>query len=125
MLDPAAFKFFNKCTAHVEIMNEEGQLERVVFPFPEFCHFLTAESKRNLVEGVDRDTPGRQLFDFIERSEELHAEMKYLHWLEQSMLWRRLRPCPPSLPSKRCLLLTSQVHAMAQVPSMQVSCHQL
>lgn len=90
VLDEDALRYYGAHTAHIEIINSQGELERVIFSYPPFCMYLTDESKRTLVEGVDRDTPGRIIFDFFERSDVLHAEMKHLAKLEEVRLWRWL-----------------------------------
>ncbi|KAL1510122.1 hypothetical protein AB1Y20_006454 [Prymnesium parvum] len=89
-LDEEALRFYRSYTAHVEIINAQGKLERVLFPFPTFCHHLTEESKQALLEHVDRDTPGRIVFDFFDAIDSLHAEMKHLAKLEGLWLWRML-----------------------------------
>jgi len=47
--------------ARCEIVTASGALERVYFRIPSFCQTLTRESKDELLWGVDRDTPGRQI----------------------------------------------------------------
>ena len=67
----------------------------MLFSFPTFCLKLTEESKKALLESVDRDTPGRTVFDFFDATDSMHAEMKHLENLERIRLWRlllRLKP---------------------------------
>ena len=49
----------------VEIVNALGELERVYFRFPDFCQLLTRRSRDKMLWEVDRETPGKQLSDFV------------------------------------------------------------
>eukprot|EP00966_Prymnesium_polylepis_P255399 5900809-Prymnesium_polylepis.1 len=55
-------EFFSESVARVEIVNANGELERIFFRFPTFCRMLSEEAKQKLLWGVDRDTPGAQLY---------------------------------------------------------------
>ena len=81
-LEPAAREYYDGYTAHVEIVNSQGELERVQFRFPTFCTFLSNDSKQKLLWGVDRDTPGAALYEFFQETTALHAEMKHLEKLQ-------------------------------------------
>jgi len=89
-LDPDALEYYNKYTAHVEIVNSQGELERVQFRFPTFCAYLSDDSKQKLLWGVDRDTPGAALYEFFSETVLLHAEMKHLEQLQSLRVWRVL-----------------------------------
>ena len=77
-------RFIGRC----EIVNATGKLERVYFRIPDFCLLLTEESKQELLWGVDRDTPGKQIQELFERSDELMREMKHQQRLARSPLWQ-------------------------------------
>ena len=65
-----AVAHFEQYVARVEIKNGLGQLERVYFRFPAFCLLLTEESKQEILWGVDRNTPGKQIQELLGRSRE-------------------------------------------------------
>jgi len=89
-LDEEALEYYSKYTAHVEIVNSQGQLERVQFRFPTYCTYLDDDTKQKLLWGVDRDTPGAALYEFFKGTEKMGAEMKHLEKLQDMRLWRVL-----------------------------------
>lgn len=86
-----ALAFYARLTGSCEIVNANGDLERVFFRFPELCLSLTDARKTQLEWAVDRETPGAQLLQFIEAADELHAEMVHGHALEDWWLWRLVK----------------------------------
>ena len=91
MADVEADEFYASITGSVEIINHVEQLERVYFRFPAFCNALGEERKQALLWSVDRETPSRQLFDFLETSQGIHVELKHFESISMSKSWRILR----------------------------------
>ena len=65
-----------------------GELERVYFRFPDYCNLLSEESKQSLLWGVDRDTPGKQIQEFLKEAEPLRMEMLRERDLHDLKAWR-------------------------------------
>lgn len=42
---PKAFKFFRKNTGHIEVLKEDGMIEKIFFILLPFSHALTATTK--------------------------------------------------------------------------------
>ena len=97
----------------VEIVNTDGQLERVYFRLPKHSLYLTQQSKDQLLWGVDRDTPGEQIQQFLDAVHGLRLEMRHEQWLSETRMLRLLIKVRPrtayrdSLLSTHCLLLTT------------------
>ena len=52
-------------------------MEQIVFPIPEICEYLTAETKGRVYQTAERDDQGSKVSDFFERHEDMFAEMKW------------------------------------------------
>jgi inositol 1,4,5-triphosphate receptor type 1 len=52
-------------------------MERIVFPIPEICEFLTEETKSMVFKTAERDEQGSKVADFFSRHEDMFAEMKW------------------------------------------------
>ena len=52
-------------------------MERIVFPIPEICEFLTKETKNMVLKTAERDEQGSKVSDFFSRHEDMFAEMKW------------------------------------------------
>ena len=87
-LDKEALEYYDKYTAHVEIVNSDGDLERVQFRFPTFCKYLSEDSKQKLLWNVDRDTPGQAVQEFMMQVSHLHVEVQWQEIAGRSRLWR-------------------------------------
>jgi len=86
-----ALEFYSRFVGSVEIVNAEGELERVFFRFPYYCRSLPPERRHRLVwTELDRETPGAQLQGFIEAADDLQFQMKYAEWLSHNRLWSLL-----------------------------------
>ena len=79
---------FDSHVERVEIVNANGELERVYFRFPAFCLLLTEESKQEILWGVDRETPGKQIQELLGKSGEMHREMEHQQNLDDFALWQ-------------------------------------
>ncbi|XP_061187358.1 inositol 1,4,5-trisphosphate receptor type 1-like [Saccostrea echinata] len=72
-------------------------MERIVFPIPEICEYLTEETKTRIYYTTERDEQGSKVADFFEKVEDMFAEMRwqkklranpYLSWFSSHMsLW--------------------------------------
>ena len=50
-------------------------MEKIVFPIPEICGFLTDETKHHVFNTAERDEQGSKVSDFFERVEDMYNEM--------------------------------------------------
>ncbi|CAE1225060.1 ITPR1 [Acanthosepion pharaonis] len=53
-----ALDFYAKHTAQIEIVRNDRTLERIVFPIPEICEYLTDETKNKVYYTAERDDQG-------------------------------------------------------------------
>ena len=105
-----AKEFYNELVGSCEIFNQSGELERVFFRFPKLCLSLSHKRKHDLEWKVDRETPGAQLIQFIEASEELHLEMVHENALEQWWLWR--------FAKRRYTIATNSIFALSLLANL-------
>ena len=49
------------------------KLERVYFPIPPICEYLTEATREKVKWGVNRDSPGEKVQSFFEYTSELHT----------------------------------------------------
>ncbi|XP_070192864.1 inositol 1,4,5-trisphosphate-gated calcium channel ITPR1-like isoform X2 [Littorina saxatilis] len=92
-----ALEFYTRHTAQIEIVRLDRTMERIVFPIPEICEFLTEETKNMVLKTAERDEQGSKVADFFNRHEDMFAEMKWqkklranplLFWFSSHMtLW--------------------------------------
>lgn len=92
-----ALTYYAKHTGQIEIVRHDRTLEQIVFPIPEICEYLTAETKVKLYQTAERDDQGSKVTDFFERHTSLFDEMKWqkklrsnpvLFWVSSHMrLW--------------------------------------
>jgi hypothetical protein len=81
----------DEMVAAVEIVNARGELERVYFRYPSFCRRLSRETRDRILWSVDRETPGKQLIDFMATfAPEAYAETKHLQALVSQRPWQML-----------------------------------
>lgn len=52
-------------------------MEKIVFPVPNICEFLTQESKSRVFNTTERDEQGSKVNDFFQQTEDLYNEMKW------------------------------------------------
>ena len=79
-----AHEFFTGGMASVEVFwgsGEHQQLDKVLFPLPSDCRFLTEEAKGAFLSNVDISTPEDSKKDFITRSLKLADEMAHYQTL--------------------------------------------
>ncbi|XP_059702027.1 inositol 1,4,5-trisphosphate receptor type 2 isoform X2 [Haemorhous mexicanus] len=72
-----ALRFYAKHTAQIEIVRHDRTMEKIVFPVPSICEFLTRESKSRVFNTTERDEQGSKVNDFFQQTEDLYNEMKW------------------------------------------------
>jgi inositol 1,4,5-triphosphate receptor type 1 len=81
--------YYASHTAQIEIVRNDRSMERIVFPVPPVCEYLTKESKSRLFLSIERDEQGSKVSDFFNATDDLYAEMKWQKQLrEQPTLYR-------------------------------------
>ncbi|XP_064633177.1 inositol 1,4,5-trisphosphate receptor-like isoform X3 [Lineus longissimus] len=92
-----ALEYYAGHTAQIEIVRHDRTMEQIVFPIPEICSYLTAETKIKVYVTAERDDQGSKVSDFFERHDDMYSEMRWqkklraspvLFWLSSHMtLW--------------------------------------
>merc|ERR1711943_56929 len=80
--DKVVVEFFLKNAGSIEI-KWDTKLERVYFPIPPICTYLTEASRQKVLWGVNRESPGEKMMGFFTYTEELQAEMVHLEKMSQ------------------------------------------
>uniref|UniRef100_A0A913HZP3 Inositol 1,4,5-trisphosphate receptor n=1 Tax=Strongyloides stercoralis TaxID=6248 RepID=A0A913HZP3_STRER len=93
-------QYYKEHTAQIEIVREDRNLERVVFPIYDICLYLTPETQNYIYMNTERDNQGSKVTGFFEKWEHLYNEMKWQRKLENRKilslitqllpLWERL-----------------------------------
>ena len=52
-------------------------MEQIVFPIPEICEYLTAETKQTVRLTTERDEQASKVSDFFKRTDDMFSEMKW------------------------------------------------
>ncbi|XP_068859381.1 inositol 1,4,5-trisphosphate-gated calcium channel ITPR2 isoform X5 [Aphelocoma coerulescens] len=60
-----------------QIVRHDRTMEKIVFPVPNICEFLTRESKSRVFNTTERDEQGSKVNDFFQQTEDLYNEMKW------------------------------------------------
>jgi hypothetical protein len=84
--DQNCYDFFLTNTGRIEVA-WKTELQRVYFPIPPVCRFLTEKSRNSLVWEVNRENPNGKITDFISRSEGLVDEMEHLEKYSSNRLF--------------------------------------
>ncbi|XP_039761003.1 inositol 1,4,5-trisphosphate receptor isoform X1 [Pararge aegeria] len=92
-----ALQYYRTHTAQIEIVRKDRSMEQIVFPIPEICEYLPADSKSRVLQTAERDEKGSKVADFFSRLDNLFHEMKwqkklrgqpFLFWVSSYMsLW--------------------------------------
>ena len=64
-------------TAQIEIVRADRVMERIVFPVPPICEYLTAETKNLVYTTTERDDQGSKVTDFFDKTDDMFMEMKW------------------------------------------------
>ncbi|KAK6175051.1 hypothetical protein SNE40_013589 [Patella caerulea] len=90
-----ALEFYAKHTAQIEIARLDRTMERIVFPIPEICEYVTEETMVKVYQSAERDEQGSKVADFFDRHEDILREMQWqkklranplLFWFSSHML---------------------------------------
>ena len=82
-----ASDYFDRFVGRVELCTESAELERIYFRVPE--HFLLApRTKDAVLWGVDRETPGQAVQEFLLMTPDLHVEVMWQAVVGQNMIWK-------------------------------------
>ncbi|XP_055958126.1 inositol 1,4,5-trisphosphate receptor type 1 [Patella vulgata] len=90
-----ALEFYAKHTAQIEIARMDRTMERIVFPIPEICEYVTEETMVKVYQSAERDEQGSKVADFFDRHEDILREMQWqkklranplLFWFSSHML---------------------------------------
>ncbi|XP_075987292.1 inositol 1,4,5,-trisphosphate receptor isoform X4 [Anticarsia gemmatalis] len=95
-----ALRYYRTHTAQIEIVRTDRSMEQIVFPIPEICEYLPADSKHRVLQSAERDDQGSKVADFFNRLDNLFHEMKWqkklrgqrlLFWVSSYMsLWSNI-----------------------------------
>ncbi|XP_075250121.1 inositol 1,4,5-trisphosphate receptor-like isoform X7 [Convolutriloba macropyga] len=95
--DRAALDYYASHTAQIEIVRADRVMERIVFPVPPICEYLTEETKMLVYTTTERDDQGSKVTDFFDKTDDMFMEMKWqkklrsqplLCWISTNMsLW--------------------------------------
>ncbi|CAB3242639.1 unnamed protein product [Arctia plantaginis] len=72
-----ALRYYRTHTAQIEIVRTDRSMEQIVFPIPEICEYLPADSKHRVLQTAERDDQGSKVADFFSKLENLFHEMKW------------------------------------------------
>ncbi|GAB6029930.1 hypothetical protein CHUAL_005626 [Chamberlinius hualienensis] len=81
-----ALRYYSSHTAQIEIVRHDRKMERIVFPVPSICEYLTEETKMKVYNTAERDDQGSKVADFFQRSEDMFSEMKWQKSLRSQQL---------------------------------------
>lgn len=82
-----ALHYYESHTAQIEIIRDDRQMERVVFPVPQICEYLTHETKLNVYHNTEQDERGSKIPDFFQGIDDLFEEMKWQRDLLAKPIW--------------------------------------
>lgn len=72
-----ALIYYEKHTPQIEIVRSDRSMERIVFPVPQICEYLTSESKSRVFLTTEIDEQGSKVSDFFSRCTDLQGEMRW------------------------------------------------
>ena len=77
-----ALRYYESHTAQIEIVRDNRKMERVVFPVPQICEFLTHETKNVVFHNTEQDERGSKIPNFFQKVDDLFGEMKWQRELQ-------------------------------------------
>ncbi|EDV24936.1 uncharacterized protein TRIADDRAFT_56365 [Trichoplax adhaerens] len=72
-----ALQYYASHTAQIEIVRQDRTLERIVFPVPPLCEYLTEETKNRVYHTAERDDQGSKISDFFLKGDDMFEEMQW------------------------------------------------
>uniref|UniRef100_A0A3B4V3P5 Inositol 1,4,5-trisphosphate receptor n=1 Tax=Seriola dumerili TaxID=41447 RepID=A0A3B4V3P5_SERDU len=84
-----ALHYYANHTAQIEIVRHDRSMEQIVFPVPNICEYLTAESKVRVFTTTERDDQGSKVNDFFQQFDNLYNEMRWQKKIRKNkaMFW--------------------------------------
>uniref|UniRef100_A0A665X7U5 Inositol 1,4,5-trisphosphate receptor n=1 Tax=Echeneis naucrates TaxID=173247 RepID=A0A665X7U5_ECHNA len=84
-----ALHYYANHTAQIEIVRHDRSMEQIVFPVPNICEYLTAESKVRVFTTTERDDQGSKVNDFFQQFDNLYNEMRWQKKIRKykAMFW--------------------------------------
>jgi len=80
-----AYEFFKSHSGRIEIQ-VRNNLQRVYFPIRPVCHFISKDSKKQLMQSVDREFPAAKISGLLNKSADLIDEMVHNEGLSRSTI---------------------------------------
>ena len=80
--ESTALRYYESHTAQIEIVRPDRKLERVVFPVPQICEYLTRETKSRVFHETEQDERGSKIPNFFQIVDDLFDEMKWQRELQ-------------------------------------------
>ncbi|TNN14277.1 Inositol 1,4,5-trisphosphate receptor type 2 isoform 2 [Schistosoma japonicum] len=83
-------------TAQIEIIRADDKMERIIYPIPKICHYLTYSKKRQLLNISSMDDDFSKVPSLFKIIEEIYAEMlcaqrmlvhPWIHWFSLRSQW--------------------------------------
>lgn len=80
--EASALYYYESHTAQIEIVRCDRTMERVVFPVPQICEYLTDETKSQVFHDTEQDERGSKIPSFFQKVDDLFEEMKWQRELQ-------------------------------------------
>ncbi|CAH8561358.1 unnamed protein product [Heterobilharzia americana] len=92
----SCLQHYSMNTAQIEIVRENNIIERLIYPIPEICHYLTNAKKHQLLNWTVMDDDHSKIPSMFEMIEDIYAEMlcakhmlvhTWIHWFSLRSQW--------------------------------------
>lgn len=81
--ESVSLRYYESHTAQIEIVRGgQRDMERVVFPVPQICEYLTEETKTMIYNNTEQDERGDKIPHFFQNIDHLYDEMKWQRELQ-------------------------------------------
>ncbi|KAA3681283.1 inositol 1,4,5-triphosphate receptor type 1 [Paragonimus westermani] len=96
-----ALRFYQQKTAQIEIVGKEDVIEKLSFPIPSTCRYLSSEYQSRMIASCTLDERSSKFPALFEQLEDVFAELSCKHTLFELTVWFLQYPIPlwPLLPS--------------------------
>lgn len=98
-----ALEYYREHTSRIELVRSDRSLERIVFPVPQLCKFLTNQTKQRVFQNTKRDDQGSKVTDFVAQVDDMFNEMRWqqqlrkrkvLNWFSRNYaVWNVMAVC--------------------------------
>lgn len=82
----SALRYYESHTAQIEIVRDNRTLERITFPVPQICGYLTHETKTHVYQNSEQDERGSKIPAFFQLVDDLFDEMNWQRELQTKPL---------------------------------------